>query len=85
MYASLYKARQAIERWGMYLTYWPYSLQTARMTGTMTKVTTVRRQEAANMKKSTMTACVTLLSATFRLRHTWSDTVVVSAANLRAR
>ena len=50
----------------------------------MTKVTTVRRQEAANMKTSTMVACVTLLSATFRLRHTWSDTVVVSAANLHA-
>lgn len=53
-----------------YLTYCPYSLQMARMTGMMTKVTTVRRQEAANMKKSTMAACVTLLSATFRLRHT---------------
>ena len=70
-------------RWRTYLTYWPYSLQMARMIGMMTKVTTGRRQEAANMKKSTMAACVTLLSATFRLRHTWSDTVVVSAANLQ--
>lgn len=67
-----------------YLTYWPYSLVTARMTGMMTKVTTVRRQEAANMKKSTMVACVTLLKPTFMFRHTWSETVVVSAASLQA-
>ena len=55
----------------------------ARMTGMMMKVTTVRRQEAANMNTSTMTAWVTLRNATFRLRHTWSETVVVSAASLQ--
>jgi hypothetical protein len=47
-------------------------------TGMRMKVTTVRRQEAANMKDSTMPACVALRRNTLRLRHTWSLTVWVS-------
>lgn len=45
----------------------------------MTNVTTVRRQEAVNMKASTMAAWVAERSMTLRLRQIWSDTVVVSA------
>ncbi len=50
-----------------------------RVKGMRMKVTTVSLQLAANMKKSTTTAWVKDRIMTFRLRHTWSDTVVVSA------
>ena len=49
----------------------------------MTKVTTVRRQEAANMKKSTILASAILLRLMLRFQPISSATVVVSAANLQ--
>ncbi len=48
--------------------------------GTMMKVTTVRRHCAANMKDSTTAACMALRIITLRLRDTWSLTVLVSTA-----
>ena len=49
-------------------------------TGTSTKVMTVSRQEARNMKARTRAAWVRLRMSTFRFRQNWSAMVVVSAA-----
>lgn len=47
--------------------------------GTSTNVTTVSRQLAENMKTSTITACVALLTKMLRFKLMLSLTVVVSA------
>ena len=52
------------------------------VTGTRTNETVVNRHDAANMKYKTTTAWVKDRRKTFKFKHTWSETVVVSAESL---